>query len=199
MKQTNYLSFIKNSRDGILIILGVLSAGLGLKGFLLPNQFTDGGVTGIAILASIKTGVPLSILIFIFNIPFLIIGYRQISKLFAIKTLIGIILLAICTAYVPYPVITQDKLLIAAFGGFFLGAGIGLCMRGGGVIDGTEVLALNISKKSVFSIGDVILSINLVIFSVAILILGYEKALYSILTYLVASKTIDFIYYKLIF
>jgi uncharacterized membrane-anchored protein YitT (DUF2179 family) len=197
MKQSNYLSFIKNSRDGILIILGVLSAGLGLKGFLLPNQFTDGGVTGIAILTSIKTGVPLSILIFVFNIPFLIIGYRQISKLFAIKTLIGIILLAICTAYVPYPVITQDKLLIAAFGGFFLGAGIGLCMRGGGVIDGTEVLALNISKKSVFSIGDVILSINLVIFSVAILILGYEKALYSILTYLVASKTIDFIIHGL--
>jgi uncharacterized membrane-anchored protein YitT (DUF2179 family) len=181
------------SRDYILILCGVFSAGLGLKGFLLPNEFTDGGITGISILTSIGTGIPLSVLIFLFNIPFLYLGYKQLSLLFTIKTFIGITTLALCTYFVPYPVITHDKLLIAVFGGFFLGTGIGLAIRGGGVIDGTEVLALDLSRRTVLSIGDIILFINIIIFAAAIFVLSFEKALYSILTYIVASKTVDFI------
>jgi len=181
------------SRDYILILCGVLSAGLGLKGFLLPSEFTDGGITGISILTSISTDIPLSLLIFIFNIPFLYFGYKQLSLLFTLKTLLKITALALCTYFIPYPVITHDKLLIAVFGGFFLGTGIGLAIRGGGVIDGTEVLALHISRKTILSIGDVILFINIIIFAVAIFILSFEKALYSVLTYIIASKTVDFI------
>lgn len=187
------ISAYKNSRDYTLIILGVLSAGLGLKGFVLPNQFTDGGVTGVSILVSFVTQLPLPIFIILFNVPFLILGYRQISKEFAVKTLIGIVMLALATAFVPFPVLTDDKLLAAVFGGFFLGAGIGLSMRGGGVIDGTEVLALNVSRRTVFSVGDVILTINILIFGCAIFILGFERSMYSVLTYLAAAKTVDFI------
>ncbi len=188
-----FLKLYKSSRDYVLILCGVLSAGLGLKGFLLPNQFTDGGITGISILTSISSGIPISVFIFLFNIPFLYLGYKQLSLLFTIKTFIGIAALALCTHFLPYPVITNDKLLIAVFGGFFLGTGIGLSMRGGGVIDGTEVLALDLSRRTALSIGEIILFINILIFGVAVFVLGFEKALYSILTYIIASKTVDFI------
>jgi uncharacterized membrane-anchored protein YitT (DUF2179 family) len=129
----------------------------------------------------------------LFNVPFLILGYRQISKQFAVRTMVGIVALALVTAAVPFPVLTNDKLLAAVFGGFFLGAGIGLSMRGGGVIDGTEVLALNISRRTVFTVGDVILTINIAIFGIAVFILGFEHSMYSVLTYLAAAKTVDFI------
>lgn len=180
-------------RDAFFIILGIFSAGFGLKGFLLPNSFIDGGVTGISLLVRELTGLPLAGLIFTINIPFIILGYRQISRNFAIKTLLAITGLAICVALMEYPVITSDKLLIAVFGGFFLGAGIGLSVRGGGVIDGTEILAVYITRKSGMTIGDIILLFNVGIFSVAAYFLGIETALYSILTYLSASKTVDFI------
>ncbi|HZF99578.1 MAG TPA: YitT family protein [Chitinophagales bacterium] len=183
----------KNSRDYTLIFIGVLAAGMGLKGFVLPNKFTDGGVTGVSILTSFITHWPLPVFLILFNLPFLVLGYRQISKQFAIKSVVGIAALAMATAFIPYPVMTDDKLLAAVFGGFFLGAGIGLAMRGGGVIDGTEVLALNVSRRSVFSVGDVILSINIVIFTFAIFVLGFEHSMYSVLTYLAAAKTVDFI------
>lgn len=176
-----------------LLSMGVLSAGFGLKGFLLPNEFIDGGATGISLLISEVSGVSLSILLIVVNIPFIILGYRTVGLDFAIKTTLGIIALSIAVETIPYPQITHDKLLVAVFGGFFLGGGIGLAMRGGGVIDGTEVLALNISKRSGLSIGDLILIFNVVIFSVAAWLLSLETALYSILTYLSASKTVDFI------
>ncbi len=177
----------------ILIILGVFSAGLGLKGFLIPNDFIDGGVTGISLLTSKLIGINVPILIFFINIPFIIMGYKQINVFFSIKTFIAILLLALIIHYIRFPIVTNDKLLISVFGGFFLGSGIGLAIRGGCVIDGTEILAIYISRKSSFSIGDIILLINITIFSVAALVLGLEKALYSILTYLSAAKTIDFI------
>lgn len=183
----------KVARDFILIIIGVFSAGLGLKGFVLPNSFTDGGVTGVSILLFKVSDIPVYIWIVLLNVPFVILGYRQISALFAFKTIIGISALSVTLWLVEFPEITHDKLLVAVFGGFFLGAGIGLCIRGGGVIDGTEVLALTISKRTILSVGDVILVINILIFSVAALILGFEAALYSILTYLAASKTVDFL------
>lgn len=176
-----------------LILLGILSAGFGLKGFLLPNGFIDGGVTGISLLISKITGLSLSLLIVVINIPFVFLGYKNIDKNFAIKTLIAIIGLALCLFFVSYPIITSDKLLVGIFGGFFLGAGIGMTMRGGGVIDGTEVLALTVSRNAIVTIGDVILIINIIIFSVAAFVLSIETALYSILTYFAASKTLDFI------
>ena len=170
-----------------------MSAAFGLKGFLIPNHFIDGGVTGISLLISSITGWPVSILLFIINIPFIWLGYKRIDKLFAIKTLVAIIVLAIVIYFIKFPEVTHDRLLIAVFGGFFLGMGIGLAMRGGSVIDGTELLAVYINPKSFLSIGQIILVINIVIFGIAAFFLGVESALYSILTYLSASQTINYI------
>jgi uncharacterized membrane-anchored protein YitT (DUF2179 family) len=176
-----------------LIILGIFSASFGLKGFLIPNHFIDGGVTGISLLISFSTAIPLPLLIFIINVPFIILGFSQISRTFAIKAFAAIAGLSLVLATVNFPVITHDKLLIAIFGGIFLGAGVGLSVRGGGVLDGTEILALYIWRRSETSIGDMIMVFNVVIFSCAAFILGIETALYSILTYLAASKTLDYL------
>ena len=184
---------IKNLSDACLIMAGVLSAGFGLKGFLIENGFIDGGVMGISLLTNSQTSLPLSLLIILFNIPFLILGYRQISKTFSLKSILAITALAIVVAVIPYPKITSDKVLVAVFGGVFLGGGIGLTIRGGGVIDGTEVLAIYLSKKISLTVGDFILLFNIMIFSVAAYLLSMEVAMYSILTYLAASKMVDFI------
>jgi uncharacterized membrane-anchored protein YitT (DUF2179 family) len=181
------------AKDFILLILGILSAGFGLESFLLPNKFIDGGATGISLLAAQISGWPLAILLIIVNIPFVFLGYHQIGKLFTVKTIIAIIGLALCVTFIHYPTLTSDKLLVAVFGGFFLGAGIGLAVRGGGVLDGTEVLAIFISRKTSASVGDIILVINIVIFSLAAYFLSIETALYSLLTYLAASRTLDFV------
>lgn len=180
-------------KELLLLALGILSAGFGLKGFLLPNNLIDGGVMGISLLTNEKTGCSLSLLIILFNLPFILLGWKQISSIFSIKSIISISLLAVVVAVFPYPDITHDKLLVAVFGGFFLGAGIGLCIRGGGVIDGTEILAIFLSRKRSLSVGDFILIFNIIIFSAAAYLLTVEIALYSILTYLAASKTVDFI------
>ncbi|VAX27404.1 Uncharacterized UPF0750 membrane protein [hydrothermal vent metagenome] len=180
-------------KDTLLIVIGILSAGFGLKGFLLPNSFIDGGAMGISLLLSETTSFPLSILVVAINLPFIILGYSQIGKQFAIKSIIAIIGLALVLHFVPYPLITSDKLLIAVFGGFFLGAGIGMAIRGGSVIDGTEVLAIHLSKKTGLTIGDIVLIFNIIIFSFGAYILSIEIALYAILTYLAASRTITFI------
>jgi len=176
-----------------LIMMGVLSAGFGLRGFLLPNKFIDGGAVGISLLISALTHLSLPLLLIIVNTPFIILGYKIIGRLFAIKTAVAIAALAVVVAVIPYPQITQDKLLIAIFGGFFLGLGIGLAVRGGGVIDGTEVLAISLTKRLGLTVGDIILVINIIIFSVAAYVLSVETALYSILTYLSASRTVDFV------
>jgi len=187
------LTVKENIKSVLLIALGIFSASFGLKGFLIPNHFIDGGVTGISLLVSFSTSIPLPLLIFIINVPFIILGFSQISKQFAIKTLVAIAGLSIVLATVDFPVITHDKLLTAIFGGLFLGAGVGLSVRGGGVLDGTEILALYIWRRSEASIGDMIMIFNVIIFSCAAFILGIEQALYSILTYLAASKTIDYL------
>ncbi len=186
--------FLREGLSVALIALGICSAGLGLKGFLLPSRFIDGGVTGVSMLLSEVLGVPLSVLILVINLPFIALGYRQISKTFAIKSALAIAGLAVCLAVVKFPEVTSDKLLTAVFGGFFIGAGIGLAIRGGAVLDGTEVAALLVSKSiHLLKVGDVILILNIFIFSAAALFLGIESALYSILTYFAASKTIDFL------
>jgi uncharacterized membrane-anchored protein YitT (DUF2179 family) len=180
-------------KDGLFLILGFVSAGFGLKGFLMPNHFIDGGATGVSLMINTLLGVPLSIVLVVINVPFMVLGYKQLGRAFISKAIFAIIGLALAVAIIPYPTITSDKLLVAVFGGFFLGAGIGFAVRGGGVLDGTEVLAIFMSRKSSITIGDIILIINLVIFSFAAYFLSVETALYSILTYLSASKTIDFI------
>jgi uncharacterized membrane-anchored protein YitT (DUF2179 family) len=180
-------------KELFFIVAGIIAASFGLKSFLLPNHFLDGGAMGISLLLNIKTGYSLGALVILVNIPFVLLGSKQISKMFAFKTILAIAGLALMVSFDFYPIITSDKLLIAVFGGFFLGAGIGLAIRGGAVIDGTEVLALFISRKISLSVGDIILVFNIFIFSVAAYILNMETALYAILTYLSASKTVDFI------
>ena len=180
-------------RDLVLITIGIFSAAFGFKGFLLTNHFIDGGATGISLLISAITQIPLYILIILVNIPFVFMGYKTLGRVFAIKTAIAISGLATVVGLVEFPNITDDNLLVAIFGGFFLGAGIGLAVRGGAVIDGTEVLAIFLSKKFGTTMGDVIMGINIIIFSTAAYFLSIEIALYSMITYLAASKTLDFI------
>ncbi len=187
------VSVLSTTKDIFLIALGVISAAFGLESFLLPNMFIDGGVTGISLLVSEITSIPLSILILLINIPFILLGLKVIGKRFAIRTTIAISALAITLFTIPFPEVTQDKLLVSVFGGFFLGAGIGLSVRGGGVLDGTEVLAIFMSKKLGTTVGDAITIINVVIFLAAAYFLSVETALYSMLTYLSASKTLDFV------
>lgn len=180
-------------RSAVFIVIGIFSAGFGLKSFLMPNNFIDGGATGISLLLTRIFQFPLPIVIILVNIPFIFLGYRQIGQVFTVRTVLGILGLAVCLTVIDYPPVTNDKLLVAVFGGFFLGAGIGFAIRGGGVLDGTEVLAIYISRKTGSTIGDIIMIINVIIFGSAVYFLGLETALYSMLTYLSASKTVDFL------
>ncbi|MBK6821680.1 MAG: YitT family protein [Saprospiraceae bacterium] len=184
---------VRQIKDFILITVGIFSAAFGFKGFLLTNQFIDGGATGISLLLSALTSVPLYVFIIIVNIPFVLLANSILGRTFALKTAAAISGLALCLATVTFPNVTDDNLLVAVFGGFFLGAGIGLSVRGGAVIDGTEVLAIYLSRKLGTTIGDIIIVINVIIFSAAAYLLSVEIALYSMITYIAASKTLDFI------
>jgi uncharacterized membrane-anchored protein YitT (DUF2179 family) len=184
---------IRELKNTLFVVVGLLAAGMGIDGFLLSSHFIDGGVTGISMLLAQITSLPLSIWLPIINLPFVVLGYHQMGRAFAIRSTLAICGLALALFTIPYPDVTPDPLLSAVFGGFFLGAGIGLAVRGGAVLDGTEIAALLISKRNaVLKVGDVILVFNVVLFVVAISILGVEPALYSIVTYAVAAKTIDF-------
>lgn len=181
-----------------LVILGVLSAGMGLKGFLFSSNFIDGGVTGVSMLLAKLTTLPLWVWLPVANLPFLIIAYRTLGRAFALRSLLAIAALSAAIVFIPYPDVTPDLLLTSLFGGFFIGAGIGLAVRGGAVLDGTEIAALLISKHNTFlKVGDVILAFNIVLFLVAMKYLGVEPALYSILTYMAAARTLNFVIYGL--
>lgn len=187
-------------KDTLIILLGISSAAFGLESFLLPSNVIDGGATGLALLVSELNPVSLSVALVIVNIPFLILGYNVISKQFAFKAAAAITGLAIVLATVHFPDVLKhfdldkgDKILLAIFGGFFLGAGIGLTVRGGAVLDGTEVLAIALSKRLGITIGDVIIVINVLVFSAAAYFLSIPTALYSMIAYLAASKTLDFV------
>jgi uncharacterized membrane-anchored protein YitT (DUF2179 family) len=182
--------------NGTLILFGILCAGMGLKGFLLSSSFIDGGVTGISMLLAKTTGLSLSVWLPLVNLPFVAVAYRHLGPAFAARSVLGIAGLAVCLALVPFPDVTPDKVLTAVFGGLFIGAGIGLAKRGGAVLDGTEIAALLISKRAyLLRVGDEILGFNVVLFLVAMSILGVDAALYSILTYLAAARTLDFLLY----
>ncbi len=180
-------------KNALLIAAGVASASLGLKGFLLPSDFLDGGATGVSLLLELLTKTDVSIWLILVNLPFILIGYRQISPGFALKSALAIVALAVAAHSIHFPTITSDKFLISVFGGFFLGAGIGLSIRGGAVIDGTEVLAIAVSRRSSLSVGDFISLFNVVLFSLAAFLVSLETAMYCMLTYLSASKTVDFL------
>ncbi|MBN8642484.1 MAG: YitT family protein [Flavobacteriales bacterium] len=185
--------YTRHIKDFILICIGVTMASIGLKEFLLPNDFLDGGAMGLSLLTEIMTGIELSVLIVLINLPFIIIGAKQISLEFAIKSTLAILALSFLVHFISLPAITSDKLLISVFGGFFLGAGIGFTIRGGAVIDGTEVLAIYVSKKTSLTVGDFISVFNVILFSFSALLVSVETAMYSMLTYFAASKTVDFI------
>ncbi len=188
------LSLLGAVKDATFILLGILSAGFGLKGFLLSSHFIDGGVTGISMLLANVFGWPLYLSIPVINLPFIAAGYRMVGRAFAVKSALAMGGLTICLAVVPYPDVTPDLLLTAVFGGIFIGAGIGLAMRGGAVLDGTEIAALLVSNRTpLLKVSDVILLLNVAIFGMAIFFLGVAPALYSILTYVAASKAVDFL------
>jgi uncharacterized membrane-anchored protein YitT (DUF2179 family) len=177
-----------------LIAAGILSAAMGIKGFLLSSHFIDGGVTGISMLLAMVTPWPLALWLPVVNLPFVVLGYRHLGGAFALRSTLAIIGLATVLATTRFPDVTHDALLTAVFGGVFIGAGVGLSVRGGAVLDGTEIAALLIGKRSsVVKVGDVILAFNVVLFLVAMTVLGVEPALYSILTYVAAARTLDFI------
>jgi uncharacterized membrane-anchored protein YitT (DUF2179 family) len=176
----------------LLITLGSALMGVGLEIFLVPNNVIDGGITGISIMLSYITSWKLGLFIFLLNIPFFFIGYKQIGKTFALSTLYGIIILSITTTLLhPVPALTKDILLATVFGGIILGIGVGLVIRYGGSLDGTEILAILINKKLPFSVGEIIMFFNLFILGSAGFVFSWDRAMYSLLAYYVAFKTID--------
>lgn len=179
--------------DSLYILIGIASAAFGLKGFLLPSNFIDGGVTGISLIVSAVSSIPLGVLIFAINLPFIVLGYFAITRRFAIKSIVAIAVLSLTIHIFHFEAITNDKILVAAFGGFFLGLGIGMAIRGGAIIDGTEVLAIYLSRRTPLTVGNIILIFNLIIFLTAAYVLSAEVALYAILTYFAASRTVDFV------
>ena len=186
----------REALNALLIVLGILSAAMGLKGFLLSSNFIDGGVTGVSMLLAKLTAAPLSVWLPLVNAPFVVVGYRQMGRAFAVRSALAIGGLAGALATIHVPDVTPDLLLTAVFGGLSMGGGLGLAVGGGAVLDGTEIAALLISKRShLLKVGDVILIFNVVLFLIAMSVLGVEPALYSILTYVTAARTLDFVIY----
>lgn len=190
---THKSSLSENIQDAVFMLAGVFIGSFALKEFLVPNHFFDGGITGASLLVHEVYHFNLAIVIILFNLPLIAISYFSVGKKFALKTFISVILLGVCLVLVPDYALTSDKLLIAIFGGVFLGIGIGLVMRAGAALDGIEVLALYTLKKTSFTITEIILGINILIFSIAAIEVGVENALYSILTYFAATRSIDYV------
>lgn len=181
------------SIDILYLALGIVSSTIGLRSFLVPNHFLDGGVTGLALLLHEVTHWHLGLLLILLNLPFIVAGQKLIGKMFALRTVIAVIGVSLCLQYLHLPEMTDDKLLVAVFGGFFLGLGIGLCMRGGGTYDGIEVLAQVTMKRTGFTITEIILAFDIIIFIIAGFYLKIETALYAMLTYFVASQTTKYV------
>ncbi len=175
------------------ITLGIVFASIGLKAFLLPNGFLDGGVTGIAILLNREFGINVSLLLVSLSLPFLILAYYSIARRVAWKSVISILGLAVAIQFESFPVVTNDELLIAIFGGLFLGLGIGLAIRNGAVLDGSEILGVFLNDRFGIPIGQVNLAFNIILFSITALVLSLEIALYSVLTYVITAKVTDYI------
>lgn len=187
-----YKHILTNINKIFFMILGSFLASIGLEMFLIPNNIIDGGMTGISIMASYLTKAQLGIFIFLFNLPFFIVGYRQIGKTFALSTIFSVICLSVCVTLLhPVPGVTQDTLLATIFGGIIMGVGVGLIIRNGGSLDGTEIIAIIMDKKSAFSIGEIVMFFNLFILGSSGFIFGWDRAMYSLIAYFIAFKTID--------
>ncbi|SHM69938.1 YitT family protein [Polaribacter sp. KT 15] len=182
---TTYLS------EYFQIFVGIVLTSLGLKAFLLPNGFLDGGVTGIALLVRTQVDINMSYLLLVFSIPFLILGYFTVSKRIVIKSIISILGLALFIHLENFQTITNDKLLISIFGGLLVGSGIGIAIRNGSVLDGSEILGVYLNDKFGLSIGKIVLFFNIILFAVTAFVVSVEVALYSILTYIIAAKVTD--------
>ncbi|WP_456359654.1 YitT family protein [Bacillus sp. Y1] len=199
MNLENHIQHRKLPKKSIIkraffIFIGAILMAVGLEIFLIPNQIMDGGIVGISIILSHITAIKIGLIIFILNIPFFFIGYKQIGKTFALSTLFAITILSITTVYLhPVPAFTDDILLATVFGGIALGAGVGIVIRYGGSLDGTEILAILINKKVPFSVGEVIMFFNIFIFGTGGFVFGWDRAMYSILAYFIAFKTIDIV------
>lgn len=177
---------------GILMAIGAILAAIGLEIFLIPNNVIDGGIVGISIISSYLSGLPLGVFIFALNIPFLIVGYKQIGKTFTISTLFSISCLSLGVSFFhPIAGVTQDVLLASVFGGIILGVGVGLIIRNGGSLDGTEIIAIILDRKSPFSIGEIVMFFNLFILGGAGFVFGWDRAMYSLIAYFIAFKMID--------
>jgi uncharacterized membrane-anchored protein YitT (DUF2179 family) len=188
------LTKAKLAQRTFFIVFGAILMGVGLEEFLVPNRILDGGIVGISIIFSHLTGVKLGIFIFTLNIPFFFIGYKQIGKTFALSTLLGIAVLSVTTSLLHHvPGITDDLLLATVFGGIVLGVGVGIVIRYGGSLDGTEIMAILLNKKLPFSVGEIIMFFNVFIFGVAGFVFGWDRAMYSLLAYYIAFKTIDIV------
>ena len=184
---------VNNPKNIFLIFIGTALAVLAMKGFMIPNRFMDGGITGISILLHEIFHINISFLVIILNVLFVYLGYRRIGKTFAVQTSIAVLLLAIGLVFIDINPITRDKLLIAIFGGILMGTGVGLVIREGGVIDGAEVIAVFTGRKTGFSNSEIIMFINTIIFGVAALQFGLETAMYSIITYFTASRATNYV------
>jgi uncharacterized membrane-anchored protein YitT (DUF2179 family) len=188
------LTKAKLAQRTFFIIFGAILMGVGIEEFLVPNKILDGGIVGISIILSHLTGVKLGIFIFVLNIPFFFIGYKQIGKTFALSTLLGIAVLSVTTTLLHnVPVFTEDLLLATVFGGIVLGVGVGIVIRYGGSLDGTEIMAILINKRIPFSVGEIIMFFNVFIFITAGFVFGWDRAMYSLLAYYIAFKTIDIV------
>lgn len=199
MKNNNKVSLLRRRKTAmdwikkyLVLIIGSLIYSAGLEIFLVPNNIIDGGIVGISIMASYLTGIPFGVYMLVLNLPFLYLGYKQIGKTFAISTIISIIALSIFSEFLePVPQITQDYFLAAIFGGIIAGAGVGLVIRQGGSLDGTEITAIILDHKTSFSVGEVVMFFNLFILGAAGFVFGWDKAMYSLVTYFIISKMID--------
>lgn len=199
MKNNNKVSLLRRRKTAIdwikkylVLIIGSLIYSAGLEIFLVPNNIIDGGIVGISIMASYLTGIPFGVYMVVLNLPFLYLGYKQIGKTFAISTIISIIALSIFSEFLePVPRITQDYFLAAIFGGIIAGAGVGLVIRQGGSLDGTEITAIILDRKTSFSVGEVVMFFNLFILGAAGFVFGWDKAMYSLVAYFIISKMID--------
>ena len=189
-KKINYI--LTNFSRVFFMILGSILAAMGLEIFLIPNNIIDGGITGISIMASHLTNIQLGVFIVMLNLPFVIIGYKQMGKTFAISTIFSLICFSIgVTLLHPVPGVTQDILLATIFGGIILGVGVGLIIRNGGSLDGTEIVAILLEKRSAFSIGEIVMFINFFILGASGFLFGWDRAMYSLIAYYIAFKTID--------
>ncbi|MBM7553371.1 YitT family protein [Thalassobacillus pellis] len=181
-------------KRALFILIGGILMGAGLEIFLVPNGIMDGGIVGVSIILSYVTAIQIGIFLFVLNLPFLFLGYKILGKTFSISTLFGITVLSVTTTFLHHvPAFTEDLLLATVFGGITIGAGIGLVIRYGGALDGTEILAILFNRKMIFSVGEIIMFMNFFIFTIGGFVLGWNNAMYSVLAYFIAFKTIDIV------